>query len=183
MDRPFSLYRRSHRRENMGTIERSTHITSIRQLNPKLLKGLQEYFEANTLGALDSEALLVCETVTERTGFGRLAEWLDGSPDSIEVLGLVLTPHYLLWARNGDRSKTIVVGADLKQIRARKYSSRFPKETGLEILGFVGATADRVRGRLALGPEEAAQQFVDGVIGAIKKAKPPRKSIIPWLNK
>lgn len=167
----------------MGTIERTTRSTSIRQLNPKLLKGLQDYFQANNLGALDTEALLVCETVTERSGFGRLAAWLDGSPDSTEVLGLVLTPQYLLWARSGDRSKTIVMGADLKQIRVRKYSSRFPKETGLEIIGFVGVFADRVRGKLALGPEEAAQQFMDEVISAVKKAKPPRKSIIPWVNK
>ncbi|MGB7538275.1 MAG: hypothetical protein WBM17_07025 [Anaerolineales bacterium] len=167
----------------MGTIERTTRFTSIRQLNPKLRKGLWDYFEANKLGALDSEAILVCETVTARTGFGRLAAWLDGSPDSTEVLGLVLTPQYLLWTRSGDRTKTIVVGADLKQIRVRKYASRFPKETGMEIIGFVGVYADRVRGRLALGPEEAAQQFVDGVISAVKKAKPPRKSILPWLNK
>ncbi len=167
----------------MGTIERTTRITSIRQLNPKLLKGLKEYFEANKLGALDSETLLVCETVTERTGFGRLAAWLDGSPDATEALGLVLTAQYLLWARSGDRSQTIVVGADLKQIRVRKYDSRFPRETGMEIIGFVGANADRVRGKLALGPEEAAQQFIDEVISAVRKAKPPRKNIIPWLNK
>jgi hypothetical protein len=167
----------------MGTIERSTRITSIRQLNPKLLNGLAEYFEAHELGALDSETLLVCETVTERTGFGRLAAWLDGSPDAIEVLGLVLTAQYLLWARSGDRSETIVVGADLKQIRVRKYASRFPRETGMEIIGFVGPNADRVRGKLALGPEDAAQQFIDEVIGAVRKAKPPNKGIFPWLKR
>jgi hypothetical protein len=167
----------------MATIERTTRSTSSLQLNLKLRKGFQEYFEANKLGSLDSEALRVCETVTERAGFGRLAAWLDGSPDSTEVLGLVLTPQYLLWARSGDRTETIVVGADLKQIRVRKYASRFPKETGMEIIGFVGALADRVRGKLALGPEEAAQQFMDEVISAVGKAKPPRKSILPWLNK
>ncbi len=167
----------------MATIERTTRSTSIGQLNPKLRKGLREYFEANKLGSLDSEALRVCETVTSRAGFGRLAAWLDGSPDLTEVLGLVLTDQYLLWVRSGDRTETIVVGADLKQIRVRKYSSRIPKETGIEIIGFVGVYADRVRGKLALGPEEAAQQFMDEVIGAVGKAKPPRKSIIPWLNK
>ncbi|MBN2086299.1 MAG: hypothetical protein JW748_13850 [Anaerolineales bacterium] len=167
----------------MGSIERTTRTSSIRQLNPKLQKGLQDYFQANNLGALDSQALLVCETVTERAGFGRLAAWLDGSPDSTEVLGLVLTPQYLLWARAGDRTDTVVVGADLKQIRVRKYASRFPQEAGLEISGFVGPNADRVRGKLALGPEEAAQQFIDEVIRAVKQAKPPRKSIFPWLNK
>jgi hypothetical protein len=167
----------------MATIERTTRETSIRNLNPKLLKGLQEYFQANKLGALDSEALLVCETITERTGFGRLAAWLDGSPDSAEVLGLVLTPQYLVWARSGDHTKTIVIGADLKQIRVWQYASRITKETGLVISGFVGINADRVRGKLALGPEPAAIKFCEQAIEAVKKAKPPRKLVIPWLKR
>jgi hypothetical protein len=162
----------------MGTIERTTRLTSIRQLNPKLLKAFQDYFQANKLGDLDSDALLCCETVTQRTGSSRLATGLDGKPDSAEVLGLILTHQYLLWARSGERTKTVVIGADLKQIRVKRYSSWIPKETGLEISGYIGASVDRVRGRFALGSEEAAKQFVDKAIHAVERITPPRKSII-----
>jgi hypothetical protein len=167
----------------MAIIERSTRESSIRNLNPKLLKVFTEYFQAHKLGDLETETRLCCETVTRRETLGRLAGWLDGNPDSSDVLGLILTEQYLFWARVGDRSGTIIAGADLKFIRVQMYSSRLAKETGLEISGHVGGTGDRVNGRLALGPEPAAVTFCEQVIEAVKKARPPRKSIIPWLNK
>jgi hypothetical protein len=167
----------------MAIIERSTRETSIRNLNSKLLKAYQEYFQAHQLGDLETETRSCCETVTRRETLGRLAGWLDGNPDSSDVLGLILTEQYLFWARVGDRSGTTLAGADLKFIRVQMYSSRFTKETGLEIFGHVGGTGDRVNGRLALGPEPAAAAFCEQTIAAVKKARPPRKSIIPWLNK
>ena len=167
----------------MTAVRRTTWECSVNQLTPKLIRAFQDYFQAHTLGDLVLEALLCCETLTERIDRSRLAAWLDGYPDTTEYLGLILTEQWLLWARAGDRSKTIVIGANLKEIRARAYTSRFSKESGLELGGLVGDRKERVHGKLALGPEEAARKFVDEVIQSVEKANPPPKQKeIPWLK-
>jgi hypothetical protein len=167
----------------MTAIRRTTRVSSLPELNSKLRQAFEEYFQARRLGDLIHEIVLSCETVTDRTDLGRIATWLSGSPDTTDVLGLILTGQHLLWARIGEKSGTVVAGAALRNIRAKMYSDRFSKEQGLEISGYIGDAGERVTGRLALGPEPAAKQFVDAVIAAVKKANPPPKDrIIPWLK-
>ena len=165
-----------------GTI-RTTRECSVERLDPRLLRAFQDYVQMHRLGDLRREALLCCETLTERSGRSRLAAWLEGNPDEKDFLGLVLTEQHLFWARTGKRSGTVAAGGQLKDIRVNRYSSRFPKESGLEISGFVLGSKDWVRGKLALGPEPAAVRFCEQACEASEKHQPPAKKFrIPWLK-
>jgi hypothetical protein len=167
----------------MSGVKRFTQESSLEGLNPDLLRALQEYFHERNFGDLYLETLLCCETRTERSGRGAILSWLEGNSDTVDYLGVILTEQLLLWGRVGDRSKAVVVHAHLKDIVAQPYASRFPKESGLKLAGSIGDRGDRVKGKLALGPEPAAQKLVDEVVKAVEKAAPPPKKIeVPWLS-
>ncbi len=167
----------------MSSIQRSTRECSVSRLNPRLRKAFQEYSQTHPSVDLGADSNLCCETCTEREGRSRLAAWLEGNPDTTDFLGLILTERSLLWARVGNQSGTIVIGANLTEIRVRPYASRLSKESGLELAGYVGDRKKHVKGKLALGPEPAAKKFVDEVILAVEKANPPpKKREIPWLK-
>jgi hypothetical protein len=167
----------------MGATERITRICPAKQLNPKLLRTVKEYARKRKLGDPGSEAVLCCETVTDRKGRSRLAAWLSDSPDAVDYLGIILTGSHLLWARHGERSGTVAMDADLRELNARPYTSRLSKEAGLEICGLIGEKKQRTGGRLALGPQEDARRFVAEVVRAVEAANPPsKKRDIPWLR-
>ena len=167
----------------MAGMERTTRICSASQLNPKLLRALSEYCGKNKLGDPARDAVLCCKTVTDRNAMNRIAAWLDGSPNTTEQLGLILTGRVLFWARIGDRSGTIASGANLNDISARPYAVRFLREAGLEICGAIGEKKDRVAGRFAFGPQDDARKFTDAVVQAVETANPPpKKWDIPWLR-
>lgn len=167
----------------MSGIKRTTRECSVSQLNPRLLQAFQEYFHEHKLGDPASETILCCETFTERKSRGKLAAWLDGNPDSTDYLGLILTEQWLLWARSGDRSGTIVIGANLKEIRIKSYPSRPMEETELQISGNVADSKGRVWGNLALGPEPAARKFCEQALQAMEKANPPSKKTFFGLSR
>jgi hypothetical protein len=165
----------------MKGVERSSRESALDRLDPRLRRTLEEYFRERKFGDLPLETLLCVETRTERHGRDALLARLEGNPDTVDYLGIVLTEQLLLWARVGDRSEPVVTHAHLKDIVARPYASRFPKESGLELAGSIGDRRDRVRGKLALGTEPAAQKLVAEVVQAVEKAAPPKKVEIPWL--
>jgi hypothetical protein len=167
----------------MGATERITRICPVKQLKPELLRAIKEYARKRKLGDPGSEAVLCCETVTERKGRSRLAAWLSESPDAVDHLGIILTGSHLLWARHGERSGTVAMDADLRELNARPYKSRLSKESGLEIYGLIGEKKKRLGGKLALGPQEDARKFVAEVVRAVEEANPtPKKRDIPWLR-
>jgi hypothetical protein len=169
----------------MGGIKRTTRICSVSQLNPKLLKAFGDYFREHNLGDPAREAVVCSETVTDRQGLSRLAAWLEGSPDPIDYLGLILTEGSLLWSRSGERLGTVIMWTQLKQISVRPYTKWFSKEFGMELCGWIGDEKKKknASGRLALGPQDDARKFVDEVVRAVADANPPpKKREIPWLR-
>jgi len=58
----------------MGDYTRSTRECSVGQVRPELHLALEEYFQKNSLGNLEAETLLCCETVSEKKESG----WLIG---------------------------------------------------------------------------------------------------------
>jgi hypothetical protein len=167
----------------MAAFLRTTRECTLDDLDPGLSGALKDYFRENRLGDPSSETVACCETATEKKPLGRVAAWLEGNSDTFDRLGIILTQQWLLWARAGDRSGTITAGANLKEIKVRVYASRFPKETGLEINGYVGPHRQKVKGKLAMGEGPATRNFCARVEQAWEKANPrPKKKNIPWLN-
>jgi hypothetical protein len=167
----------------MSSYHRATRECTLRQLRPELFQAIREYFQEHRLGDLETEPLACCETTSEKKAIGRLASLLGEDPNTIVYTGVLLTSQWLIWARSGDQSGTVVTGANLKEIRVKPFASGFSKDTGLEVVGYIGDSKGRVRGYLGMGPELAAQKFCEQVQQAIVKINPPvRRGLPRWLR-
>ena len=167
----------------MSIYSRTTRICTINQLDPALTRALQEYFLAHHIGDLHSETRLCCETVAEKRNPGKLADWLEGNPDTTTRLVILMTTGWLIWARFGDRSGMVVTGASMKVIRIKTYTLKQTKDMQLEVTGFVNETKEYVKGNLEMGPETDAQRFCDEVGKAIDLINPPAKrKLRKWMG-
>lgn len=155
---------------------RTTRTCPVSQIHPGLAQAIREFFQAHQLGDPDTESIQCCETISTRSNPGRLVALLDGNPDSNIHLAILLTVEWLIWARNGDQTGTVVTGAKLQVIKVKAFVRRRSKDMELEISGFMADTKEYVRGSLELGPDPAAQKFCEAVISAVQKAKPPTKT-------
>ena len=160
----------------MFAYARTTRICPVSQIHPDLARVIREFFQTHQLGDAESETVQCCETISTRPIPNKLVAVLDGNPDNTIQLAIVLGPDWLVWARNGEHSGTVVTGAKLQVLKAKVYIRRYSKNMELEITGFMAGTKEYRRGTLELGPEEAAQKFCEAVATAILKAKPPSKS-------
>jgi hypothetical protein len=162
---------------------RTTRECPASQTHPGLYQAIREYFQKHELGDPDTEALMCCETVSQAQDPGRLVSFLDGNPDSVTHLAILLTADWLIWARTGDRSGTSVTGAKLKVIRVKPFVTRRTKDMQLDISGFIYDSKEYVRGSLVIGPDEAAQKLCEMVEEAVLKANPPSKRKFPrWMG-
>lgn len=154
---------------------RTTRECSTSQIHPSLHQAIRVYFQTHQLGDLDAETLICCETISEKRNPGKLASFLDGDPDSITHLAILLTPEWLIWGRTGDRSGTIVTAAKLKVIQVKAFVARRTKDMQLTISGFISDSKEYVHGSLEMGPDAAAQKLCEVVEKAVLKANPPAK--------
>jgi hypothetical protein len=162
---------------------RSTRTCSVSQIQPELFQAIQEFFQSHKLGVLETETLQCCETVSNRPIPGKLDSLLEGNPDSTSHLAVLLTQEWLIWARNGNRSGTLVTGARLKGLQVKLFTARRTKNMELEISAFFGDSKEFAKGSLELGPDLAAQQFCEEVGQAVLKVNPPVKRKFPkWMG-
>jgi hypothetical protein len=165
----------------MSEYVRTTRECSVSQLHPELRQSIQKYFQEHELGDVQAETRMCCETISRRKNAPATGAWLSGTADATIHTGMLLTSQFLIWAQYGDQSGTRVNGADLNQIRAESHTSLFTKDTGLEIVGYIGGARSRVRGYIGMGTEPAAQKFCEEVKQAIDKVNPPTKrSFFKW---
>jgi hypothetical protein len=165
----------------MSDYTRSTIECSVRQLRPELRRAIDEYFEKHTLGDAETEAVLCCETVSERKEPGWLASLFGEKMGPPIYTAMLLTATELIWARGELQSDITVTGADLKFIRAKPYASMFINDTGLQISGIIGSGT--MSGYIGMGPEPAAQKFCDEVQQAIARINPSSTRKWPsWMG-
>ena len=145
------------------------------EIHLSLHQALKDYFLAHQLGDVDAETRLCCETISEKRDPGKLDAFLEGNPDSIIHLAILLTTEWLIWASNGDRSGTVVTGSKLNLIKVKAFVTKRTQDMQLEVSGFVADSKEYVRGNLEIGPEVAAQKFCEAVVQAVLKANPPDK--------
>jgi hypothetical protein len=167
----------------MSDYNRITRECPVSQLHPELLLTVQRYFQEHKLGDLETETLMCCETISTKKNFGKLDTVLKGAEDTTIHMGMLLTSQWLIWVRRGDHSGILLTAANLKEIQVRSYVSILPKDTGLEIFGYIGDASGQVRGYVGLGTELAAQKFCEEVRKAISIVNPPIKKSLPkWLG-
>ena len=167
----------------MSEFNRTTRECPVSQLHPEVFRALKNYFQEKDLGDLETKAVLCCETLSTRKSAGGLFSLLSPSVDTAIHTGIVLTSEWLVWARIGDNSGTLLSAANLNDIVVNTYKSMFVNDTGLEIIGYIGDSKLVVRGYVGMGPELAAQKFCDEVKQAIIKINPPKpKSQLKWFG-
>jgi hypothetical protein len=166
----------------MSDYDRSTRECVAGELRPELAQAIRSYFQDHDLGDVESEAILCCETTSQKKSAGRLQARLRDDLDSTVHTALLLTPQWLIWVRSGDRSGLGLTAAQLTMIQARPYRSLLTGDTGLEVFGYVGDSSHRLRGYIGMGPEPAAQKFCEAVQQAIARVTPPRKGLFGWLG-
>ena len=154
----------------------TTRLCLVSQIHSNLAQAIRKFFQTHQLGDPESETVQCCETISTRPIPSRLVGMLDGNPDNTIHLAILLTADWLVWARHGDQTGTVVTGAKLQVLKAKAYVRRNTKNMELELSGFMAATKEYVRGSLELGPDAAAQKFCETVVAAILKAKPPAKT-------
>ena len=167
----------------MSDYNRTTRECLVSQLHPELLQAIQHYFQEHNLGDLEAETLLCCETISTKKRANRLISWLNAGLDRTIHTGMLLTARWLIWVRSGERSGLVLTAANLKEIRAKTYTSKLTQDTGLEVYGYIAGSQGRVRGYIGLGSGEAAHKFCEAVKQAIEKVNPPSKKGLPkWLG-
>ena len=91
-------------------------------------------------------------------------------------MAILLTAQWLIWARQGDQTGTVVIGAKLQVIKVKAYVTRRMKNMDNAALSIRGLSKEYVRGTLEMGPDPAAQKFCEAVVAAVSNSKPPTKS-------
>ena len=168
----------------MSDYIRATRECSVNELQPEVLKAIQNYFQEHAIGNLQSDIVMCCETVSRKKNADKTPSWLDDRPDTITNTGMVLTSHWFIWAHHGDQTGTQVHAASLNEIQADFYTPLFSNDGGLRINGFVGEENRRIRGYIGMGNNEAAQKFCEEVKQAIIKANPPTKpDLFKWFGR
>lgn len=167
----------------MSNYTRSTRECSVNQLRPELRRALEEYFQKNTLGELEAETQLCCETVSEKKEISWLASMLGEKPEGLLYTAMLLTSTHLIWARGNQQTSVNVNAADLKFIRAKPYASLLIKDNGLEISGPLGNSKAVVLGYVGMGPEPITQKFCEEVQQAIARINPASTKKWPsWMG-
>lgn len=167
----------------MSDYNRTTRECTVSQLHPEVFLVLRDYFQKQSLGDVEAQAMLCCETIsTKKPDGGLFSRWSPSMDDTIYT-GIVLTSDRLVWARNGDKTGSVVSAANLNNISVSTYKSMFVNDTGLEIVGYIGDSKLVIRGYVGMGPEADAQKFCDEVKQAINKINPPKPRTWPkWMG-
>jgi hypothetical protein len=167
----------------MGDYTRSTRECSVGQVRPELHRALEEYFQKNSLGNLEAETLLCCETVSEKKEGGWLAALLGSKAEPPVYTAMLMTSTHLVWARGNQQTSVNVNAADFRFIRVKPYASLINKDTGMEVSGLLANSKGMTLGYIGMGPEPITQKFCDEVRQAIDKVNPPSTSKWPaWMR-
>jgi hypothetical protein len=141
---------------------------------------MRDYIENQKLVGIENEILMCCETTSEQKTHNKssgLLTWLgEDDPDTIVYTGMFVTSQWLVWARIGDKSGTLVTSAHLRNVKVKPFSSKLTEDTGLEVSGFIGDAPGRVKGYIGMGPEDAAQRFCAEVVQAADKLRKEARS-------
>lgn len=142
----------------MREYQRATRECSVTDLHAELARAIREYATRHGLGDVESEALICCETISERRRKGLLGRFF-GDPDALHRTAMLLTPRLLIWGTTGERRGTSIVSARLSDIEVRDYDSSLVEDSGLDVFGFLNGAPERAQAFIGLGEGPEAEKF------------------------
>ena len=141
----------------MGEYRRVTHECTLDSMRPALAAAIRAYVEKHDLADVAAVALMCCETVSTRQ-----KKRLFGSRTEVMLMGILLTPQWLIWAVGKEDEAPGVLATRLRDIRVEDYEKttlyEMMADTGVNINGLL--TGKGVGSAfIGLGAEPAAQRF------------------------
>ena len=152
----------------MGDYLRVTRECTLDSLRPELVAAIQAHIERYELEDVIGPVAICCETISTKQ-----KKRLFGSKTEIVIIGIILTPKWLIWAVGKENEHPGVLSARLSDIRVQDYEKsdmyKMVQDTGVNIVGV--QTADGFGSAfIGLGEEQAAQKFRDVLKEAVAKA-------------
>jgi hypothetical protein len=166
---------KNRKAKKMSNLKRVTRECPVSDLHPILLQAFQAFFRDHALGDTDAAPMLCCETITNGKKLGKLAAWVKGNSESNNILGLILTEEWLVWARCSDQSETVINGANIHEIRVIFTDSIQEDEITLQLSGYLAENQERVSGKFIFEKGPAAENFCRQVQRKINEGNSTQK--------
>jgi hypothetical protein len=152
----------------MGEYHRITRECTLDALRPALADAIRAYLEKRDLVDVAAAALMCCETVSTKQ-----KKRLFGKKTEVMLLGVLLTPQWLVWAVGKEGETPGVLAARLRDIHVQDYeTTTFHKmipDTGIHIDGLRTSEGEG-SAFIGLGIEPEAQKFRDALKEAVAQA-------------
>jgi len=153
----------------MSEWKRSTKEVPFENLRAEMVEGIKRHIETYNLGPILAETLMCVQTDSEK-----IKKSLFGGTELV-YMGVVLTPHWLLWAVSEGKAQPSVLSAQLKDIVVQDYSqtqlAQLVSDSGLEVSGRLTDTTENVSAFIGLDESDVAKLFKEQVINAAQEAK------------
>jgi hypothetical protein len=148
----------NERRKRMGEYQRVTRECTLDSMRPELTSAIKEHIERYELEGVTENVLFCCETISTKEKKGLL-----GRKTETEVVGVILTPKWLIWAGGKENEKAGVLSSRLHDLRVQDYEKtslyQMIEDTGVNVDGFRTGQAGSGSVFIGLGKEPAAEKF------------------------
>jgi len=160
----------------MGDWNRTSKECTLESITPENMAAIAKHLETNNLGPILDDYLSCIETTSEKKKKGLFGV----GGDSRVLVSAILTPRWLVWAVNGNKTGIGVLSTQLRDATATDYAiSEFNKmvpDNGIQVTAtftgsFAGSPSDRGLMFIPLGEETFTQRFKEAVIHAAQEAK------------
>jgi hypothetical protein len=153
----------------MSDWKRTTKEIPFEGLPPEMVSAINKHIEQYNLGPILSDALMCIQTDSEKVKKG-----LFSATETVRM-GVVITPHWLIWVVNGTKTQTAVLSAQLIHVTVQDYAqTQFAgllPDSGIEVSGMFTDASENASAFIGLDEGVAAQKFKEVVIQAAADAK------------
>ena len=153
----------------MSDWKRTTKEVTLEGLRPEMVTAINHHLARYNLGSILSDALMSVQTDSEKVKKG-----LFGSAETVYT-GVVVTPHWLVWAISRKKMQTAVLSAQLRDVVVQDYAqTNFAKmipDMGIQVNGRFTDASENVSAFIGLDDSAAGRKFKEIVIQAVQDAK------------
>ena len=153
----------------MSDWKRTAKEVPFEGLQPEMVTAIQRHLEQYNLGSVLSDALMCVQTDSEKAIKG-----LFGSTESVSM-GIVVTPHWLVWAIRGTKTQLAVLSAQLRDVVVQDYAqTQFAKmipDTGIQVSGRFTDASENISAFIGADDGPAGKKFKEILIQAVQDSK------------
>jgi hypothetical protein len=153
----------------MSEWKRSTRELSFDQLPAEMKKEINRHIELYNLGDILSDTLICILSRATKTEAG-----LFGATETNQM-GVVLTPHWLVWVIIGTKTPPSALSALLQDIVVQDYAetpfAKMVPDSGVQVSGKFTDVSESASAFIGLEENEAGGKFKELLVNAAQDAK------------